>query len=90
MINFRKTIAATLAAATLGLGVAAATPAAAGGFHHHHGWGWGGAALAGGLALGAVAAAAAPVYYGGCYMTRQPVTDYYGNVVGYRRIRVCD
>jgi hypothetical protein len=42
------------------------------------------------LALGA--AASTPYYYGysGCYFTRQPVVDGYGNIVGYRRIRVCN
>jgi len=41
--------------------------------------------------LGA-AAASTPYYYGysGCYFTRQPVVDGYGNIVGYRRIRVCN
>jgi len=52
-------------------------------------WGIGG--VAAGLALGA-AAASTPYYYGysGCYFTRQPVVDGYGNIVGYRRIRVCN
>ena len=92
MINLRKTAAAALAVATLGAGIAAtSTPAAAWGYRPY--WGYGAAGFAGGLALGAIAAgAAAPTYYGygGCYMTRQPVTDYYGNFRGYRRVRVCD
>lgn len=33
---------------------------------------------------------AAPVYGGGCYFTRQPVYDEDGDVVGHRRVRVCE
>jgi hypothetical protein len=91
MINFRKTIAVGLVATTLGMGVATtSTPAAAWGYHHG-GWGWGIGGVAAGLALGA-AGASTPYYYGysGCYFTRQPVVDGYGNIVGYRRIRVCN
>lgn len=89
MINFRKTIAVGLVATTLGIDVATSTPAAAWGYHHG-GWGWGLGGVAAGLALGA--AASTPYYYGysGCYFTRQPVVDGYGNIVGYRRIRVCN
>jgi hypothetical protein len=46
-----------------------------------------------GLALGAAAAAAAatPYYvYPACYVTRQPVVDYWGNLIRYRRVRVCN
>ena len=32
----------------------------------------------------------APYYGGGCYFTRQPVYDEYGEVVGRRRVRVCE
>lgn len=87
MSTVRKTIAAGLAVATLGLGVAASsTPAAAWGYHHS--WGWGVGGLAAGLALGA---AATPYYYApACYFTRQPVVDDYGVVIGYRRVRVCN
>ncbi|MGA2636639.1 hypothetical protein [Methylocella sp.] len=97
MSTVRKTIAAGLAIATLSLGVAAsATPAAAWGYHP---WGWGGGwgpgwgvgAAAAGVALGAAAAAtAAPYYAPACGFARQPVVDGYGNIVAYRRIRVCN
>jgi hypothetical protein len=102
MINFRKTLAATLAVATIGAGIAAtSTPAAAfghfggghfggghgfgGGFHHggFRGAGFGLAAVGLGLAG---AAAASSYYYGGYDCYRQPVVDYYGNVVGYSRV----
>jgi hypothetical protein len=76
---------------TLGVGVAAtSTPAAAWGYHPY--WGWGVGGLVAGLAVGAAAAASTPYYYGypACYFSRQPVIDYYGNVVGYRRVRVCN
>ena len=98
MTKFRKTIAASLAALTLG-GAALATtstPAAAwGGYGYgwHHGYGWGGPGIAagviGGLALGAVAAGAAGAY-GPDYscVARQPTYDPYGNFAGYRRVRV--
>lgn len=33
---------------------------------------------------------AAPAYGGGCYFTRQPVYDEDGEVVGHRRVRVCE
>jgi hypothetical protein len=62
--------------------------------YHRGGWGVPVAAgLLGALALGAVAADAAghPAYYGGsCYPADRPVTDAWGNVVGYRPTRVCD
>ena len=93
MINFKKTLTATLAAATLGLTLAAsATPAAAWG-HKHHGWGGAGiaAGVIGALAVGAIAANAGSGAYGGeCYLERRAVTNYYGDVVGYRRVRVCN
>ena len=92
MINFKKTLTATLAAATIGLTIAAsATPAAAWGHKHH---GWGGAGLAAGvfgaLAVGAIAANAGGYYGGDCYTERRAVTNYYGDVVGYRKVRVCN
>jgi hypothetical protein len=59
------------------------------------GWGYGPgpwvAGAAGGLALGALAAGAYNGYgygYGGGCVANQPVTDAWGNFVGYRRIRV--
>jgi hypothetical protein len=89
MTKFRKTLTAGLAAATLGIGVAAtATPAAAWGYHPY--WGWDVGAAAAGLAFGAAAAAAAPYYvYPSCYVTRQPVVDYWGTIIRYHRVRVC-
>lgn len=38
----------------------------------------------------APAYAPAPAYRGGCYYTRQPVYDEDGEVVGRRRVRVCE
>lgn len=85
MNAFRKTVAAGLAALTLAGATLAATPASA---HHHHGGGFVGA-LFGGLVLGAIAAEAASHDYD-CGYVRQPVTDDYGYVVGYHRVRVCN
>lgn len=52
------------------------------------------AGVVGGLALGALAAGAvaapAPVYGGECWIQRQPVTDSWGNVLYYQRVRVCN
>jgi len=88
MINFRKTLAVTLAVATLGTGIAASsTPASAWGYHP---WGLGlGLAAATGVAIAATSAAANPYYNGGygyygCW--RQPVVDAYGNVIGHTRV----
>jgi hypothetical protein len=91
MTKFRKTITAGLVAATLGVGVAGtSTPAAAWGYYPY--WGWGAGAAVAGLALGAAAAAAATPYYvyPSCYLTRQPVVDHWGNIIRYRRVRVCN
>ena len=97
MTLVRKTITASLAALTLGVTVlATATPASARGFHGGyrggwHGSHWGrGAGIGlglGALALGAVAASS---YYGDCYITRRAVVNRFGDVIGYRRVRVCD
>ncbi len=84
MINIRKTLAVTLAVATLGTGIAASsTPASAWGYHP---WGLGfGLAAATGVAIAAANAPYAYGYsYGYCY--RQPVVDYYGNIVGHTRV----
>ncbi len=62
------------------------------GWGYRGGWNNGAATAAlGGFALGAVAGAVAqPGYYGGCYVTRRPIVDYWGNVVSYRSVEVCD
>ena len=84
----KKTFAVVLTAATLGVGVAAtATPAAAWGFQPHHGH-WGGPALGFGAGL-ALGTAFAPAYASDCYIERRPVTNRFGRIIGFRRIRVC-
>ena len=88
-----KTLTALAAAVTLGItAITAPQPAEAGNY--------GGAVAAGvigGLAAGAIIGSAAasgpyygpgPVYYGGCYWTRQRVWDGWGWRV--QRVRVCD
>ena len=96
--TFKKTLTASLAALTLGMTVlSTATPANA------RGGGLVAAGIIGGLALGALAAGAAhahsgPGYYyapqrvygGECWMERREVTNRWGDVVGYRRIKVCN
>ena len=88
--NARKIITASIAAVTLGVTIAAtSSPAEAR-------WGRNGAFF-GGLAVGALAVGAlgASSYaygpsYGGCYFDRRAVTDGWGIVIGYRRVRVCN
>ncbi|PWB84257.1 MAG: hypothetical protein C3F11_02300 [Methylocystaceae bacterium] len=90
----KKFLTAGLIASTLsGSVLATSSSAQAGGYWHHghHGHYWGGAAAAGVLGALAVGAIAANSYGGGeCYITRQPVTDAWGNFLYTRRVRVCD
>ena len=92
-----------IAAAAL-IGALWSAPAFADGWGRGGGYFWGPAAaigLLGGVVAGsALAAAAQPVYPAGygvyaepgpiCYFTRQPVVDGWGNLVSYRRVRVCE
>jgi len=92
-----------IAAAAL-IGALSSAPAFADGWGRGGGYFWGPAAaigLLGGVVAGsALAAAAQPVYPAGygvyaepgpiCYFTRQPVVDGWGNLVSYRRVRVCE
>ena len=89
----KKFVASTLAALTVaGTLLAAAAPAEAG-WRHRRGWHGGAVAagVVGALALGAIAASAAaapaPVY--GCAIERRPIYNAWGDVVGFRRVRVC-
>ena len=89
----KKSLTATLAAVTLAATFAStSTPAAA------RGEGAIAAGIIGGLALGAMAAGAAnaqPRYYAprrvytNCWFERRATLNRWGDVVGYRRIRVC-
>jgi hypothetical protein len=100
-----KTLAAAGLAFGLAVSPAAADGWGHGGYHHEGGWGhgwrhgdgdWGATAAAGvigGLALGALATQGAyqPSYYPApCRIVDEPVFDPYGEVVDYRRIRLCD
>ncbi len=88
MTAARKT-AAALAALTMGITLAAtSTPAEA---RYGRNAALFGALAAGALVAGAIGAGAyASPAYGGCYVERQAVTNRWGDVVGYRRVRVCD
>jgi len=91
-------------AAAAVIGALWSAPAFADGWGRGGGYFWGPAAaigLLGGVVAGsALAAAAQPVYPAGygvyaepgpiCYLTRQPVVDGWGNLVSYRRVRVCE
>ena len=89
---FKKSLTASIAALTLMAAVSTgATPASA------RNGGAIAAGIIGGLALGAMAAGAAnsyyaprPVYAGSCWIERRAITNRWGDVVGYRRIRVCE
>ncbi len=91
--NFKKTLAVSLAALTMTAAVVAtATPAAAA--HGRHAAF--AAGLFGGLAVGAIAAGgvgpyyAAGPYYDDCWIDSRPVYDHWGDLVGYRRVRICN
>lgn len=95
MIDLKKSLTAACAAGMVAVSlIAASVPAQA------HDDGAIAAGVIGGLALGAIAGSAAPAYgygypppppaYGGCYLTRQPIYDDYGNFIRYRRVRVCE
>jgi hypothetical protein len=97
--SVRKLVVAAVAAASLTAGLAATSSAQAkmpikmfpGPIHMHHGYGYGGgagAALIGGLAIGAIAAAAAS-QDDGCYVVTKRTFDEDGNVY-MRRVTVCE
>jgi len=80
-------LAAAIAASTFTATTAQANPYWRNGHHGHY---WGGVAAAGALTaltLGAIAASEAPST---CYIARRPVTDDWGNVLYFRRMRVCE
>ncbi len=85
----KKTLVTGLVSLTA-LTALATAPALA--WHPHHpyyggGFGWGAAGLVTGLAIGTMAATAAPVYE--CGTVRQPVYNEYGRFVGYRYVPAC-
>ena len=89
MSNARKIFTATIAALTLGATIAvSATPAEA--RYGRNAAFFGGLAV-GALALGALGATAyaAPDTGYTCFIERRPVTNAWGDVVGVRRVRVC-
>ncbi|MBV8790715.1 MAG: hypothetical protein JO205_10255 [Pseudolabrys sp.] len=81
---FRKFIIAAGAVAALSAAALAPTSASAG-WHGHHGWGHGwGYGPRFGFYVGG------PTYVNdGCYYTRKPIVNVYGQIVGYRRVLVC-
>ena len=90
MTNARKIFTASVTALTLGASIAlTATPAEA--RYGRNGAFFGGLAV-GALALGALGASSyyAPAYAGSCYVERRAVTNRWGDVVGFRRVRICD
>jgi hypothetical protein len=96
-----KSVKVIVAAALIGS--LSSAPAFADGWGRGGGYFWGPAAalgLIGGFVAGGALAAARPVYPAGydlydepaptCYFARQPVLDGWGNLIGYRRARVCE
>jgi hypothetical protein len=85
--TLKKTVAAALAALTLGLSVASPTPASAhywhGGGYHHGGWGPG-------IAFGVLGLAAGAIVASQYECTRyRPVYDAYGRYIGQQPVNVC-
>lgn len=83
--SFKTTIAASLAALTLGLAVVGATPASAKPWPHpgfHHGF-WGP-----GIGLGLIGLAAGAAYADNCVEYR-PIYDRWGHYIGQQPINVC-
>lgn len=91
-----------IAAAAL-IGALLTAPAFADGWGRGGGYFWGPAAalgFVGGVVAGGALAAAQPGYPAGygvydepaptCYFARQPVVDGWGNLISYRRVRVCE
>lgn len=97
----RKIVLAAVSAATIGAGLGAPTAANAfplipcwklGTCKPYPGYGYGAAALAGGFALGALAASAASANsgsVGACWYERRKAVDDFGNLY-IRKIRVCE
>jgi hypothetical protein len=83
--SFKTTIAASLAALTIGLTVLGSTPASANQWHHHGFWGPG-------IALGVIGLAAGAAYAASeesdCIRYR-PVYNHWGQYVGDREVNVC-
>jgi hypothetical protein len=90
--NIKKTLISGLVALTA-IGTLATVPAQAKPIpkpfpHPHHGhFGWGAAGLFTGLALGAMAASAAPTYT--CGTVREAVVNRHGEIIGYRYVPTC-
>ena len=96
--NLKTTLAAALTAVTLAAAVTA-TPAAA--RDGRNGAFFGGLAV-GGLLGGALAGGFRPRYEGGpyyagsyyeapdCWFERRPIYNYWGDVVRYRRVQICN
>jgi hypothetical protein len=86
----KKLITGALAATVMAGSIMATMGSAEAGWRYRRGWHGGAVAagVVGALALGALAASAAPRYYG-CHIERRPVYNAWGDVVGFRRIRVC-
>jgi hypothetical protein len=91
-----------IAAAAL-IGALLTAPAFADGWGRGGGCFWGPAAalgFVGGVVAGGALAAAQPGYPAGygvydepaptCYFARQPLVDGWGNLISYRRVRVCE
>lgn len=87
----KKLITGALAATVMAGSIMATMGSAEAGWRYRRGWHGGAVAagVVGALALGALAASAAPRPYYGCGVERRPVYNAWGDVVGFRRVRVC-
>lgn len=91
MTIFKKTLTAALATvAVAGAMTLQAGQAEARYWRHGYGGGAVAAGIIGGLALGAIAASAAPRYVGACYRAHRTVWSPYHGAYVVRRVTVCD
>jgi hypothetical protein len=93
----KKTLTATIGAIAFAAAFAASSAPASAGWHGNRGLGIGlgvgllGAAIVGGAIASSQPTYAAPAYGygGGCEIQRRPIRNGWGEVVGFRPVRVC-
>lgn len=87
--KLRKTTAALVAAATIGLALSPTGASAKGKHHHGHHYGYGAAAFGGALLLGALIASSNRAEAGECWIEKRKRYDAYGYPY-FTKVRICD